>query len=118
MTKLDDFAERRKTADAAKARLLDKFKARPLADDPAVLAKAAARDAIIIARNERQAIQLRERQALREAHEAEQARVKLALVAEAEQAERDRAAQAIVDEIEKKVQRDERYAARKLRKQG
>ena len=118
MTKLDDFAERRKNADAAKARLLDKFKTRPLADDPAVLAKVAARDAIIIARNERQAIQLRERQALREAHEAEQARLKAVQAAETAQAERDCAAQAIVDEIEKKAQRDERYAARKLRKQG
>lgn len=118
MTKTDNFAERRKTADAAKARLLDKFKTRPLADDPAVLAKAAARDAIITARNERQAVQMRERQALREAHGAAQERAKAALAAEAAQADIDRAAQAIADEVEKKAQRDERYAARKLRKQG
>ena len=118
MTKTDNFAERRKTADAAKARLLDKFRTRPLADDPAVLAKAAARDAIITARNERQTIQMRARQVQREAFEAEQKRAKAALAAEAAQAEIDRAAQAIVDEVEKKAQRDERYAARKLRKQG
>ena len=46
MKKADDLADRRKAAAAAKAALLEKFKARPAADDPEVLAKAAARQAI------------------------------------------------------------------------
>ena len=53
MKKADDLADRRKAATAAKAALLEKFKARPAADDPEVLAKAAARQAIAAAREER-----------------------------------------------------------------
>jgi hypothetical protein len=40
------FAERRDSANAAKKALLEKFKSKPTADDPAVLAKQAERKAI------------------------------------------------------------------------
>jgi hypothetical protein len=50
MKNVDSFAERRKTAQAAKASLLEKFKTRPADDDPAVLARAEQRRAIEEAR--------------------------------------------------------------------
>lgn len=132
MLKTDDLAERRKTADAAKARLLERFRNRPAADDPAALARAAERKAISDARAERQALRAAEEAAQREAaaaaaREAEALRQAMAEAAEAEllaeagarqQAERDRASRVIRDEAERKALRDQRYAARKARKQG
>jgi hypothetical protein len=123
MQKIDSLEDRRKTAAEAKARLLDRFKARPAADDPAMIARAAERRAIEEAREARQAEKARERQA----REEEQRAVEAAAAAEAERianadrlqreaADRDRAARVMADEATRKAQRDARYAARKARK--
>lgn len=123
------FAERRDTANAAKKALLEKFKNKPAADDPAVLAKQAERKAILEARAIRDAEKARLKQErlkheaeerARLAAEAEAARIK----AEAEAAELER--QRIKEEEERltaqlgleaaaKAKRDARYAARKAR---
>ncbi len=49
------FTDRQSTSAAAKKALLEKFKAKPAADDPAVLARAAERRAIAEAREVRAA---------------------------------------------------------------
>ena len=129
MKKADDLADRRKAATAAKAALLEKFKARPAADDPEVLAKAAARQAIAAAREERIAARQLEERLKREQREAEEA-----IAAEAARIEREAAEAAAAEEraaaelarkpkpplsdAELKAIRDARYAARKMRKQG
>jgi len=123
------FAERRDSANAAKKALLAKFKSKPAADDPAVQAKQAERQAILEARAIREAEKARLKQErlareaeerVRLAEEAEAARIK----AEAEEAEREQLR--IKDEEERltaqlaleaaaKAKRDARYAARKSR---
>jgi hypothetical protein len=129
MKRLDSFADRRKTAAAAKDRLIDQFKTRPAPDDPAVLAKAAARQAIAAARAERKNLRELKEKAEREAAAElaaaqerarleEQAALEAAAEAEArerQQLERDRVARVIADEAERKAKRDLRYAARKQR---
>jgi len=84
------------SADAKKA-MLEKFRASPGPDDPAVVERRAAREAMLAERAARAA----QREAAKRAHEAELA----------EQAEREAAALA-----EQKAARDERYKARKLAK--
>ena len=49
-----DIFERRNAATEAKKALLDRFKARPAEDDPAVLARKAERQAILEAREKRE----------------------------------------------------------------
>lgn len=123
------FAERRDAANAAKKALLERFKSKPAADDPAVLAKQAERKAILEARAVREAEKARLKQE-RLAREAEE-RVRLAaeaeaarIQAEAEAAEREK--QRIKEEEERlavelaleaaaKAKRDARYAARKAK---
>lgn len=97
MKNIDDFQDRRKTAVAAKARMLAKLAARPGADDPAVIARAAERRTIDEARKARQA----ERQKV----EAAKERARQEAVAQ----------EAAADEASAKARRDARYAARKLR---
>ncbi|WP_274630446.1 DUF6481 family protein [Arvimicrobium flavum] len=124
-----DFAERRGSANEAKRALLDKFKARPAADDPAVIARQAERKAILEARAIREAekARLKQERLAREAAEAEarrqaeeEARLKaeaeaaeLARIREAEETERLSAQFAL--EAAQKAKRDARYAARKAR---
>jgi len=86
-----DFNERMSTAAKARQALLEKFRARPKPDDPAVVERQAARLATRLARDARAA----ERKAAREA----------------EQAAREAALEA-----ERKAARDARYAARKARR--
>ena len=117
-----NFADRRQTANEAKKALLDKFKARPAADDPAVLARAAERKAVADAREQREA-ERREQKRLKEETEAREsaeraAAAEAAARAEAEskaQAEHDAVARLLADEAERKAKRDARYAARKAR---
>ena len=104
----DTFTDRRKEADAAKARLLEKFKSRP-ADDPAAAERLAAREKAAAEKAERLAARELEKKLARE-----QAAVAEKL-AKAE-AERLQAEKTVVDEAAKKAQRDARYAARKSRK--
>jgi hypothetical protein len=88
------FTERQSASANAKKALLEKFKAKPAADDPAVQARAAERRAIAEARDL-----------------AAQASAAEAAARAAEQAARDEAVRA-----ERKAARDARYAARKARR--
>jgi hypothetical protein len=124
-----DIFERRNAANDAKKALLERFKAKPAADDPKVLARQAERKAILEARAKRDEEKLRLKQermvreaaekAAREAaeeaarREAEEKAAAEAKVREAEEAER--IGRLLADEAERKAKRDARYAARKSR---
>ncbi|MCG7507578.1 DUF6481 family protein [Mesorhizobium retamae] len=124
-----DIFERRNAANEAKKALLERFKARPAADDPAVLARQAERKAILEARAIREAEKARlkqERLALEAAEKAareaaaEAARLEAEAKAREEAAireaeENERIARLLADEAERKAKRDARYAARKQR---
>lgn len=124
-----NFAERRDASNEAKRALLDKFKARPAADDPAVVAKQAERRVILDAREKREAekARLKQERLAREAAEREErlrleeaARIKAeAEAAEQarvrEQEESERIAAQLALEAAQKAKRDARYAARKAR---
>ncbi len=112
----NSFADRRKTAEDAKRKLLTKFASAPKGDDPALQERLAARDAVAAARTARRA----ERDALKAA-ERERMLIEAAAAAEAEteakQSEIEtRVARIAADEAERKAERDRRYAARKARK--
>lgn len=124
-----DIFERRNAANEAKKALLERFKAKPAADDPTVLARQAERKAILDARAIREAekARLKQEKLAREAAEkaerqaiAEAARL-AAEAAAAEEAERrqaeesERIAFELADEAARKAKRDARYAARKAR---
>jgi Family of unknown function (DUF6481) len=124
-----DIFERRNAANEAKKALLERFKAKPAADDPAVLARQAERKAILEARAVREAekARLKQERLAREAAEkaareaaAEAARLEAEEKAREEAALRDaeeneRIARVLADEAERKAKRDARYAARKSR---
>jgi len=106
------FADRQKAAMEARKSILDKFKAKPGPDDPAVLqrqaereAQAATRAAAKLARDAAKAEQIR-----REAEQAAEA------AAEKIRLEAEQAAQEVALQAEQKAARDARYAARKKRK--
>jgi hypothetical protein len=118
----NSFAERRKTAEEARRKLLTKFVAAPKITDPEMQERLAAREAVAAARTARRA----ERELLKTAENdrilAEAAA--LAALAEADQkAEAEarqleinnRVARVVADEAERKAERDRRYAARKAR---
>ena len=122
-----NFQDRQASAAKAKQALLEKFRSRPAADDPAVQQRDAERRAVVEARKQREAekaekrrLEEIERQKRLAAEEA--ARVQ-ALAdqqrREAEEAELKAAEEAelkVMIEAEKKAERDARYAARKARK--
>lgn len=124
-----DIFERRNAANKAKKALLERFKAKPAADDPAVLARQAERKAILEARAIREAekARLKQERLAREAAEkaereaaAEAARLEAEAKAREEAAlreaeENDRISRLLADEAERKAKRDARYAARKSR---
>ena len=128
--KEQDFSERRNAANAAKLALLERFKAKPAADDPAVLAKQAERQAVLEAREKRavekeklkqeklarEAIERAEREAAAEAARiaAEEAATAEARAREAQETER--ISRLLADEAAQKAKRDARYAARKSKK--
>ena len=103
--KHDSFNERLTTAASSKASLLEKFRARPAADSPAVLERQAALKAISDAREARNA----ERWAARAAEAAKQAAEEKARMAEEK-------ARATAQAAEQKATRDARYAARRARR--
>ena len=108
-------ADRLSTAANARQAMLEKFRARPKADDPAVRERMAQQVALARARETRIAARKAEREAARIAHEAELARLaaeKAAADAAERVAEGDRA---IAMLAEQKAARDQRYAARKAR---
>jgi hypothetical protein len=103
-----DFGERLSTAAAARKATLERFRAKPGPDDPAVAERRAARQALVVAREAR----LADREAARKAEKAlEAAREEEAARQAAEQTDRDAALEA-----ERKAARDARYAARKARR--
>ena len=116
-----DFNDRSKNSLEAKKALLERFKSRPPADDPEVLARQEERRRIIEAREIRDA----ERRRLKEEEKARQEAERLRLIAEEEarQAELAREAAEAAERakqelIEAKLERDRRYAARKARAKG
>lgn len=124
-----DFSERRNAANDAKKALLEKFKAKPAADDPRMLALQEERQAILKARAEREAERekLKQERLAREAKERAEREAAEALARQAaeeaaaieakqrEQEENERIARQLADDAEKKAKRDARYAARKAR---
>jgi hypothetical protein len=117
--KNDDFNDRLTSAAKAKAALLERFRARPGPDDPAVIARKAAQAEIERLRE----IRMAERKAAKEAEA-------IRLAAEAAAAEEERkakdvelqarlaeeAAKAAQRAADAKAARDARYAARRARK--
>lgn len=124
-----DIFERRDAANAAKRAMLEKFKAKPAADDPEVLARQAERKAILEARAIREAEKEKRKQErlAREAQEraereaaAEAARLAAEETARSEATmreaeENERITRLLADEAALKAKRDARYAARKAR---
>lgn len=114
-----NFDDRRQNSANAKAALLAKFKSRPPADDPEMLAKAQARQEVARARDERQ----RERDAARIAAElkaAEEKRLREEAELAAQIAREEAEATAALERknaelVAKKEARDARYAARKAK---
>jgi len=113
------FTDRRDEAAAAKRALVERFKARPPADDPAVLARAAERQAIAEAREKRAAERALVKAAQDEKRKAEEEAKMAAEAQAAAEAEARLAEQAARDEAiraERKAARDAKYAARKARR--
>ena len=117
--KKDSFNERLTSAAKAKTAMLEKFRARPGPDDPAVIARQAEQAAIEAARE----IRMNERKATRAAEAirlaAEKAAEAVALAAKAREDEArvaEEAARAATRAIEQKAARDAKYAARLARR--
>ena len=106
------FADRQKAAQEARKNILNKFRAAPGPDDPAVLQRQAEREA--------QAAERAKAKLARDAAKAEQKARDAAAAAEAaEQLVRDKEeaiAREAALEAERKAARDARYAARKKKK--
>lgn len=123
ISKHQNFQDRRAAADAAKKELLEKFKARPAADSPEMLAKQAERARVAAEREKRAAEREQEKREKAERLEREEA-ARLAAAEEAanaerlarEEADKARIEQVMQYEMERKAARDARYAARKARK--
>jgi hypothetical protein len=117
--KNDDFNNRLTTAAQARNALLERFRARPGPDDPAVVARREAQAAIEAARE----IRIAERKVAREA-EARRLAVEQAALAEEQKAKdvellarkAEDAARAAERAAEAKAARDARYAARRARR--
>jgi Family of unknown function (DUF6481) len=106
------FADRQKAAQEARKNILNKFRAKPGHDDPAVMQRQAEREAQAADRAKaklaREAAKAEKK--IRDAEAAEQAAALLAREKE------DAAARETALEAERKAARDARYAARKKRK--
>jgi hypothetical protein len=107
-----NFDDRLSAAAAAKQALLERFRARPSADDPTEIARQAALKAISDARDARAG----ERRAAKEAEAARLAAEAAARRAQDQIAATEAKARATAEEAERKAARDARYAARKARK--
>ena len=107
-----NFDDRLSAAAAAKQALLERFRSRPTAGDPAWIEQQAALKAIADARDARAA----ERKAAKEAEAARLAAEEAERRAQAQAAAAEARKRAAADEAERKAARDARYAARKARK--
>lgn len=117
--KNDSFSNRLTSAANAKNALLERFRARPGPDDPAVVARRAAQAAIEAARE----VRIAERKAAREAEairlaaeQAAQAEAEKAKDVELQARKAEEAARAAERAAEAKAARDARYAARRARR--
>ena len=117
--KSNTFTDRASASAKAKTALLEKFKLKPAADDPEVLARQAERQAIIEAREARAAV----RRLVREAEAVELARLAALKLEEqklveaaALAAKQEDARRAVEAAKAAKAARDARYAARKARR--
>ena len=107
-----NFDDRLSAAAAAKQALLERFRSRPSADDPAVIAQQAALKAVADAREARAA----ERKAAKDAEAARLAAEQAARKTQEQIAAAEAKARAAALEAERKAARGARYAARKARK--
>ncbi len=107
-----NFNDRRSTSADAKKALLEKFRAKPAADDPEVQARLAERQKIAEARAARAA----EREAAKQAEAARLAAEAAEAKARAEREAAEAAERLAAEELERKAARDARYAARKARR--
>src|SRR5262245_31984039 len=109
------FADRLHEAATARKAALERFRARPAADDPEVVKRREERKALGAAREAREA----ERRAGKEAEAAVRAEREAIEKAEREARERKEAVEKVIrdaaDAAERKAARDARYAARKAR---
>jgi hypothetical protein len=106
-----NFADRQKAAQQARQNILNKFRAQPGPDDPAVKQKLAEREAVATARAKAKEA--------RDAAKAEQKRREQeAAAAEAVRVAREKEEEVVklaALEVEQKAKRDARYAARKTK---
>ncbi|MDO9427461.1 MAG: DUF6481 family protein [Methylobacterium sp.] len=111
----NSMTDRLKAANEARQAALARFRDRPPADDPAVLARKAEREQIVRERE----IRTRARDEARAAAEAQRVAEADAererLAAEAIRAAEEKIEQAAAARLEQKAQRDARYAARKAK---
>ena len=110
--RIPTFGERLATATTAKKVTLERFRARPAANDPAVVEQRAARRAAAAARELRAA----ERLEARRAEEAAELAASELAVREREARQLQEADEQVVLAAQRKTARDIRYAARKARK--
>ncbi|MEJ0011356.1 MAG: DUF6481 family protein [Bauldia sp.] len=114
----DDFSDRLGNSNAAKRAMLEKFRAQPKLDDPAVKARLAEQVATAKAREQRAAEKKAQKEAERIAREAEAKRLEEERIAAEKEARRIEGEQALALLAEQKAARDARYAARKAKKGG
>jgi hypothetical protein len=107
-----NFDDRISAAAAAKQALLERFRAKPAAGDPAWVERQAALQAIADARDARAA----ERKAAKDAEAARVAAEQAARRAQEQTAAAEAKVRAAALETERKAARDAKYAARKARK--
>jgi hypothetical protein len=106
------FADRQKAAQEARKNILDKFRAQPGADDPAVKQRQAEREAQAAAR----ATAKLAREAEKAAKKAEGERLAAEAAAAAAREKEEAAMRETALEAERKAARDARYAARKKKR--
>ncbi|MER2268127.1 DUF6481 family protein [Methylobacterium oxalidis] len=113
--KANQLVDRLEAAAKARQATVARFRARPSADDPIVLARQSARRAVIQARgvrvNEREMARL----AVKAQHEAEALAARECEVAEAARQAAEKAERQAALAAEQKTARDARFAARKAR---
>ncbi len=112
----DEFSDRIGNSNAAKRAMLEKFRSKPKADDPAVQARIAEQVALAKAREQRIADKKAQKEAERTAREVEVKRLEEERIAAEKEARRVEGEQAMALLAEQKAARDARYAARKAKK--
>ena len=106
------FADRQKAAQEARKNILDKFRAQPGADDPAVKQRQAEREDQAAARAKARLV----READKAAKKAEEERLAAEAAAQRAREMEEAAAREAALEVERKAARDARYAARKKKR--